>query len=100
MLDPDVWYTLGTIFLRTNRPQLAVQAYDAAVNFGRDDLHLWHNRALAYAALASSSAAEARQRAVERNDRRNLDGFIKALDALVPANLARGGPTHAAVAAK
>jgi cytochrome c-type biogenesis protein CcmH/NrfG len=101
--DPDnelTWFRLGTIFLRTNRPQLAVQAYDRAVQCGADDVRLWQNKAIAHAMLASTAANEARRRSNDRKERGSLDRFARTLDAMVPRELQPAVPRAAVGAAR
>lgn len=64
--DAETWFRLGNIYARTERPALAVRAFEAAIE--RDDRHAraWHNLGIvrmrlavqAFARLAEVSAAD------------------------------------------
>ncbi len=90
--EAAVWLRLGTVFLRTQRPDLAVVAYDAATRLGATDLTLFQNKALAHASLASAAALRAQQLTVDAAQRRELGRFIGSVDAALPRDLRSNAP--------
>jgi predicted Zn-dependent protease len=90
--DAAAWSRLGTVFLRSNRPTMAVTAYDAARQLGADDLALWQNTALAHARVASDAAARAHQLATNTSQRNDLARFIGSINSVVPSNLQPSSP--------